>query len=106
MDFPQFYDVHHLIPQVLELQPKHAVERYYDRLEDANSWETYLKYRQIAFDFLTHRARSGHLFVGQDRYIRLAKYLFNYSPIGHRVSVVALVPWFIVSNLRISSPGK
>jgi hypothetical protein len=76
VDFPQFYDVHHLIPQVLDLRPKHMIERYHGQSEDADKWEIYLKYRQIVFDFLTDPDRSGHLFVGQDRYVRLAKYLF------------------------------
>ena len=72
MDFPQFPDIHHLIPRVLDLRPKHTTERSYHQVEDSEKWEIYVKYRQIVSLFLTDRTRSGGLFVGQSRYAALA----------------------------------
>ena len=51
------------------------MERHYHHIEDPGKWEIYVKYRQIVSRFLTDRTRAGALFVGQNRYIGLAKYL-------------------------------
>jgi len=75
VDFPQFPDIHHLIPRVLDLRPKHTTERSYYQVEDSEKWEIYVKYRQIISQFLTDQTRSGTLFVNQSRYVALAKYL-------------------------------
>ena len=77
MGFPQFPDIHHLIPRILDLIPKFAILRYYHYIdhEDSGKWEIYVKYRQIVSQFLTDRTRSGSLFVGQSRYVDLAKCL-------------------------------
>ena len=75
MDFPQFPDIHHLIPRVLDLRPKHTTERSYYQVEDSEKWELYVKYRQIVSHFLTDRTPFRTLFVNQSRYVALAKYL-------------------------------
>jgi len=72
VDFPQFSDVHHLIPQLLDLRLKYP-ER--PQIEDPGKWEIYVKYRRIVAQFLTDQTRSGSSFVGQIRYAGLAKYL-------------------------------
>jgi len=74
VDFPQFCDIHHLIPLVLDSRAKYTVKDYDAQTEDTGNWEIYLKYRQILSEFLTDRARSA-LYVDQDRYARFAKYL-------------------------------
>jgi hypothetical protein len=75
VDFPQFPDIHYLIPQVLDLRPKHTTKRHYHHIEGSEKWEIYVKYRQIVSRFLTDRTRSGGLFVDKSRYVELAKYL-------------------------------
>jgi len=75
VDFPQFPEIHHLIPRVLDLRPTHLTRLDYHRMEDSEKWEIYVKYRQIVSHFLTDRARSGSLFVDQNSYVDLAKYL-------------------------------
>jgi hypothetical protein len=71
VDFPQFPEIHHLIPRVLALRPR----LNYHRIEDSGKWEIYVKYRQVVSQFLTDGARSGSLFVDQNSYVNLAKYL-------------------------------
>jgi hypothetical protein len=75
--FPQFPDIHHLIPQILHLTQKAIVSHNYPYIdhEDSGKWEIYVKYRQIVSQFLTDRTRSGSLFVGQRQYVDLAKCL-------------------------------
>ena len=53
------------------------IERNYPYIDhkDSGKWEIYVKYRQIISQFLTDRTRSGTLFVGQSRYVDLAKCL-------------------------------
>ena len=75
VDFPQFPDIHHLIPRVLDLAMKYRSSYYYPRIEDSGKWEIYIKYRQIVSQFLTDRTRSGDWFVDQNSYVGLAKYL-------------------------------
>ena len=79
VDLPQFPDVHHLIPRALELAMEYRTgyETRYDdpRIEDSGKWEIYVKYRQLVSQFLTDGARSGSLFVDQNSYVGLAKYL-------------------------------
>jgi hypothetical protein len=75
VDFPQFPDVHHLIPRVLDLTLGHTIQRDYRQIEDAGKWEIYVKYRQIISQFLTDGARSGRLFVESINYVDLAIYL-------------------------------
>ena len=76
VDLPQFPDIHHLIPRVLDLRPKSTIRmEHYRQLEDPGKWEIYVKYRQIVSQFLTDRVRSGGLFVDQNNYVDLAEYL-------------------------------
>ena len=75
MDFPQFPDIHHLIPQILELKLTSEASLGYYHIEDSGKWQIYVKYRQIVSRFLTDQTRSGSLFVSQSRYVDLAKYL-------------------------------
>ena len=70
MDFPQFPDIYHLVPRLLDPTPGN-----YRQIEDSGKWEIYLKYRQIVSRFLTNKTRSGTLFVVQSSYVSLAKYL-------------------------------
>ena len=82
MDFPQFRDIHHLIPQVLDLTPKHTTECDYHYIEDSDNWEIYVKYRKIVSRFLIDHFRSDIGFYswsgGQDHYVSLAKYLLSF----------------------------
>ena len=94
MDFQQFRDIHHLIPQVLDIRA-----RDYPQIEDSDKWEIYVKYRKIVSRFLTHSEtwpRPGiyprsiyrdsnqspiDLFrwsSGQEQYVSLAEYLINF----------------------------
>ena len=75
MDFPQFPDIHHLIPRILELTLTHRTSLGYHHTEDSGKWQIYVKYRQIVSQFLTDRTRSGSLFVSQSHYVDLAIYL-------------------------------
>jgi hypothetical protein len=97
VDFPQFPDIYHLIPRVLDLRPARMMEHGYlqmIQIEDSDEWETYVKYRKIVSQFLTDQTRSlingppifhGHrygspvsLYVGRDRYVGLAMYLLHF----------------------------
>ena len=75
MDFPQFPDIHHLIPRLLDLRPGRTDQYDYHHIEDSGKWEIYVKHRQIISQFLTDGARSGGLFVDQSCYVDLAKSL-------------------------------
>ena len=93
VDFPQCRDVHHLIPQVLDIQ---RTKYGYHQIEDSDKWEIYVKYRQIISRFLigqtccgiprdTHNLSS--LFSawsrrGQEKYVDLAKYLLRFLSEG------------------------
>ena len=54
VDFPQFRDIHHLIPQILNLRPdyKTVPGPNYHQIEDSDKWEIYLEYRKIVSQFL------------------------------------------------------
>ena len=104
MDFPQFPNIHRLIPQILDLIPKHTIEHDYHQIEDPDKWEIYVKYRKIVSQFLVDQRHRGlmiydplhnlnsrllHLdylsdkhFVGQEDYVSLAKYLLNFLSEG------------------------
>lgn len=58
MDFPQFGDICHLIPQVLDPGPKFVAQHNYPRIEDSEKWEIYIKYRKIVSQILTDPTRS------------------------------------------------
>ena len=87
VDFPQFRDIHHLIPQVLGMTAKLD----FRQIEDSDKWEIYVKYRQIVSRFLIgprcwippREDRHNFFFSawsrgGQENYVNLAKYLLRY----------------------------
>ena len=94
MNFPEFREVHYLIPRVLDLRPTHTTRFDYDHIEDPDEWETYVKYRKIVSHFLTDRTRFPiwplpyrpppyvNLFVAQEHYVSLAIYLLRFISIG------------------------
>ena len=61
VDFPQFRDIHHLIPQVLDIMIMHttALLDSYHQIEDSGKWEIYVKYRQIVSRFLIGQTCCG-----------------------------------------------
>ena len=91
VDFPQFRDIHHLIPQALIQRRGRMMDYYCDRIEDSDNWDLYVKYRKIVSRFLiTNQIRSsditdysstGGSFVhwsgGEEHYVSLAKYLLS-----------------------------
>ena len=93
VDFPQFRDIHHLIPRVLDLRPKHKTEHDYHQIEDSDKWEVYVEYRKFVSRFLIDQTRSEiprYSYVkffrwageSQKHYVRLAKYLLKFLS-GH-----------------------
>ena len=52
VDFPQFRDIHHLIPHFLDQTTNYPLEREYYRIEDSDKWEIYVEYRKIVSEFL------------------------------------------------------
>ena len=102
MDFPQFRDIHHLIPQVLDLRSLHLTpKRDWHQIEDSDQWEIYVGYREIVSQFLIDQIGSPvyqhppycvrgssplYTFVncyrwsrgGQEHYVSLAKYLLSF----------------------------
>ena len=87
VDFQQFRDIHHLIPQALDSSPFSECRQ----IEDPDKWEIYLKYRKIVSQFMTPIAsdqndaqipdnpflfywRAGH----EWRYVSLAEYLLRF----------------------------
>ena len=88
VDFPQYRDIHHLIPQALDITQMHTAKLDYHQIEDSDKWEIYVKYRQIVSRFLTcceippdtHNPSfffSAWSRGGQENYVNLAKYLLN-----------------------------
>ena len=94
VDFPQFRDIHHLIPQVLDITGKLD----YRQIEDSDKWEIYVKYRQIVSRFLIGptccrippRTATTNFFFsawssgGQENYVNLAKYLLSFLSGDHQ----------------------
>ena len=94
VDFPQFRDIHHLIPLVLELLDKrspalHTTKLDYHQIEDSDKWEIYLKYRQIVSRFLIDGIPRDSIYDlyftfnnwsrrGQENYVNLAKRFLNF----------------------------
>jgi len=91
VDFPQFRDIHHLIPQILDLKPNdyatalgpdyyHQID-YHDQIEDSDKWEIYVEYRKVVSRFLIDQTRSEiphySRWSGQEHYVSLAKYLLS-----------------------------
>ena len=94
VDFPQFRDIHHLIPLVLEINLLDLAQLDYHQIEDSDKWEIYVKYRQIVSRFLIGQTcgippDTHNLFFfsawsrgGQENYVNLAKYLLRYLSYG------------------------
>ena len=96
VDFCQFRDIHHLIPQVLDIILMHTTKLPYLQIEDSDKWEIYVKYRQIVSRFLIRQTCYGiprdtynptFLFSawsggGQENYVNLAKYLLSFLSEG------------------------
>ena len=91
VDFPQFRDIHHLIPQVLDMKLRAELDNHRLEIEDSDKWEIYFKYRQIVSRFLIgpncrHVGSNplGSLFFydwsrrSQENYVNLAKYLISF----------------------------
>ena len=99
VDFPQFYDIHHLIPLALDtMSPDISKPVFYIRQggdiigKDSDKWEIYVEYRKIVSRFLIDQTRSGiprdprfssvnfHLWSRGDKkhYVRLAQYLLSF----------------------------
>ena len=95
MDFPQFRNIHHLIPQVLDLRPKVlyygeesiilATRQYdYHQIEDSDKWEIYVKYRKMVSQLLIDGRQSSMVLVVQKHYVSLAEYLLRFLSEGLR----------------------
>ena len=96
VDFPQFRDIHHLIPKVLDIIQMHTTKLVYHPIEDSDKWEIYVKYRQIVSRYLIGQTCCGippdthipYSFFpawsrrGQENYVNLAKYLLNFLSEG------------------------
>ena len=96
VDFPQFRDIHHLIPQILNNTLSDTEKQDYHQIEDSDNWEIYVNYRQIVSRFLighwqtceiprdTHDDTAGAFLFslwsrrGQENYVNLAKYLLRF----------------------------
>ena len=83
VDFQQFRDIHHLIPQALD--PSYpSTEPHCPQIEDPDKWEIYVKYRKIVSQFLidlnySYDPNYYSLYCWsrgrQEHYVSLAKYL-------------------------------
>ena len=85
MDFDQFRDIHHLIPQALD--SSHGRSSDCPQIEDPDKWKIYVKYRKIVSQFLIDLNGTQFpeslpyysLFCWsrgrQEHYVDLAKYL-------------------------------
>ena len=77
VDFPQFRDIHHLIPLVLEINLLDLAQLDYHQIEDSDKWEIYVKYRQIVSGFLI-----GRCAIPQEVYVNLAEDLLHFLSKG------------------------
>ena len=107
VDFQQFHDIHHLIPQILDpardfqhpdpIWTQSAARDHCHQIEDSDKWELYVKYHKIVSQVLIDQngtqipLNSQHFYlifwsVGhQEQYVSLANYLLRYlneSPPG------------------------
>ena len=94
VDFPQFRDIHHLIPLVLDLNLGFDIHQSGDIIIGiiSDKWEIYVEYRKIVSRFLIDQARSeiprdprfsSANFIrwtkgGQKPYVSLAKHLLTF----------------------------
>ena len=92
VDFPQYRDVHHLIPLILEKRSNYLQRDGIIILKNSEKWEIYVEYRKIVSRFLIDKARSEiprdprfssvHFIRwsrgGQKPYVSLAKHLLTF----------------------------
>ena len=97
VDFPQFRDIHHLIPLVLERRPNYLsglndYQQDYGIKINSEKWEIYVEYRKIVSRFLIDQTRSeircdprfcSDSFIrwsrgGKEHYVSLAKHLITF----------------------------
>ena len=92
VDFPQFRDIHNLIPLVLEIRSNHLWGLNDDDIKfNSEKWEIYVEYRKIVSRFLIdHRSRiprdprfCSDSFIcwsrgGKAHYVILAKRLLTF----------------------------
>ena len=97
VDFPQFPDIHHLIPLVLDTRPNYWLgfslndHQHIKITKISDKWEIYVEYRKIVSRFLIDQARSethdprfsSDNFIrwtrgGQKPYVSLAKHLITF----------------------------
>ena len=92
VDFPQFRDIHHLIPLVLDIRPNYQQNDGIKIIQTSKKWEIYVEYRKIVSRFLIDQARSeiprdprfsSANFIrwtkgGQEPYVNLAKHLLTF----------------------------
>ena len=77
MDFPQFRDIHHLIPQVLDLAVESMDTMAYHQIEDSDKWEIYFKYRKIVSRYLIEQTILWSNRQLEEHYVSLANYLLS-----------------------------
>ena len=92
VDFPQFRDIHHLIPLVLDIRPNYQQNDGIKIIQTSKKWEIYVEYRKIVSRFLIDQARSEiprdprfsseNIICwsggGQKPYVSLAKHLLTF----------------------------
>ena len=76
MDFPQFRDIHHLIPQALDMGLSYGIKYDFRQIEDPDKWEIFVKYRKIVSQFLIDQTVLWS--KGEESYVSLAKYLLSF----------------------------
>jgi hypothetical protein len=81
VDFPQFRDTYHIIPQILDWKVKGFVDTDLEHMLPED-WEDYLWYRKVLTDFLTDPVRAGNFFVGVGEYVYLAKHIWEFVLFG------------------------
>ena len=96
VDFPQFRDIHYLIPQALDIIPMDTADPDYHQIEDSDKWEIYVNYRQVVSQYLIGRTCRGippdthnpsYFFSawsrgGEENYVNLAKHLLSFLSEG------------------------
>ena len=73
VDFRQFRDIHHLIPQIMDPSSLFRSDDCH-QIEDSDKWEIYVKYRKIVSRFLIDQMSKGEL---EKHSVSLAKYLLS-----------------------------
>ena len=81
VDFQQFCNIHHLIPQALDTNLLSNTGSGYpqimSQIVDSDKWEIYVKYRKIVSRFLIDRTALWSNGQEHWQYVSLARYLLN-----------------------------